>query len=920
MLDSYNEITGNKLQLHFHLPNGFSLVRLWRDKNTMIDGKWVDISDDLRSYRPTVLDVNKTGEPAMGIEPGSGGFAIRGVIPVIAPDGRQLGSAEVLQEFNPILKSATKEGEIYISLYANKSLLDFSVELQDADKYPPKGDFVRVIESQDGFIENLITAEFLSQGKNGIYIEKNATVTHAAMPLSDYRGNQVGVIVCSVNTDEISTLANNASIILAIALLCIAVVPAFLWLLGMRRLITNPVNMIKAKIQDIAEDRANLTEQIPCRQKDEIGELAGWFNTLTGKVDTIITERHEMAHWYKSILDAIPFIIFVQDTEMKWTFINTTAEQWMGKKLEDRVGILCRNSGIDICNTENCAIVCARRGLKQTGFKSDGISFHVNVETLKNLHDETIGYVEVVQDITEVERLTMQHMEAEAASRAKSMFLANMSHEIRTPMNAIIGMTNVAKSTDDMEKIKYALEKIEISSQHLLGVINDILDMSKIESGKLELSPIEFNFEDMLKRVVTVSTFRVTEKKQVLTVHIDKDIPDFLIGDEQRLAQVVTNLLGNAVKFTPENGSIDIYAKLIGKDNDGICSVQINVTDTGIGLSDEQKPKLFQSFQQAESDTSRKFGGTGLGLAISKSIVEMMDGNIWVESEFGKGATFAFTVKMKISDKYEKSNHEWKGIRILVVDDNKFILDSMTVMLNRYGAHCDTAISSKAALELIEKNGAYDMCFIDFLMPEINGIELTKIIKEKKDDSSYMVMISGVERSYIEDEAREAGIDKFISKPLFPSDISDAMNGFLGIESIKEQKKEIDCNFEGRHILLAEDIDINREIVMTLLEPTMLEIDCAENGKEAVRMFNEAPDRYNMIFMDIQMPEMDGYEAVRRIRALDVPKAKTIPIIAMTANVFKEDIDKCLEAGMNGHIGKPIDLDEIIQKLRAYIC
>jgi signal transduction histidine kinase/DNA-binding response OmpR family regulator/iron only hydrogenase large subunit-like protein len=508
---------------------------------------------------------------------------------------------------------------------------------------------------------------------------------------------------------------------------------------------------------------------------------------------------------------------------------------------------------------------------------------------------------------------------ASDASLAKSNFLANMSHEIRTPMNAIIGMTNIAKSTDNLERIKYAVDKIEISANHLLGVINDILDMSKIEAGKFELSPTEFSFENMLKRVVTVSTFRVSERKQILAVDIDKDIPDFLIGDEQRLAQIVTNLLGNAVKFTPERGSIDISAKLLDADENGLCTIQIDVKDTGIGLSEEQQAKLFKSFSQAESDTARKFGGTGLGLAISKNIVEMMDGKIWVKSKPSKGSAFSFTVKMKDAEKCGKKAHDWKTIRALVVDDNKAALDTVKIILNRFGAVCDTAFSSNEALDLVEKNGAYNIYFIDFLMPGINGIELTKILRKKNHEDSHIVMISGEERLLIEDEAIEAGINRFIAKPLFPSDIADAVNECLGVEFAKEQQSNIDCTFEGHRILLAEDVDINREIVLAMLEPTMLEIDCAENGKEAVRMFNEAPDRYDMIFMDIQMPEMDGYEAARQIRAFGLPNAQTIPIVAMTANVFKEDVERCLEAGMNAHVGKPLDFDEVISILKKYL-
>ena len=294
MLDSHFRITGSYLQLHFHLPNGLSLVRLWRERQTRVDGEWIDISDDLRSYRPTVLDVNRTGEIAMGIESGSGGFAIRGVIPVMTPDGRQIGSAEVLQDFNPVLDAVTDEGAISISLYANNDILEFSVELQDLQRYPHKGDFVRIVESRDSLAESLISAELLARGKYGVFFEDHGFLTLATFPLTDYRGSQVGVIVCAMNTTAISAVSHRAAVILAIMLVGMAITPTIALLFLLRALVTRPLNRIKAIIKDIAEDRADLSDKVPSRQADEIGDLARWFNTLTAKLDGILKERQEM--------------------------------------------------------------------------------------------------------------------------------------------------------------------------------------------------------------------------------------------------------------------------------------------------------------------------------------------------------------------------------------------------------------------------------------------------------------------------------------------------------------------------------------------------------------------------------------------------------------------------------------------------
>jgi signal transduction histidine kinase/DNA-binding response OmpR family regulator len=533
----------------------------------------------------------------------------------------------------------------------------------------------------------------------------------------------------------------------------------------------------------------------------------------------------------------------------------------------------------------------------------------------------------VERDLREKER-DAARQQAERASRAKSEFLANMSHEMRTPMNAIIGMTSIAKSSRDLEKKEYCLNKIENASTHLLGVINDILDMSKIEANKFELSPAEFSFEKMLQKVVNVINFKVDEKHQNFSLHLDQQIPRMLYGDDQRLAQVITNLLSNAVKFTPEGGTIRLEAALERK-NGLLCTLKIAVIDSGIGISPEQQGRLFGSFEQAETGTSRKFGGTGLGLAISKRIVEMMNGEIHIESELGKGAAFIFTAQLEEAVgalEEVAAPVDWGSVRVLAVDDDPDIREYFGSIAERLGFSCDTAANGLEALSMLEKNGAYDFYFVDWKMPGLDGIELSRRIKESGGARSIVIMISAVDWNVVEDDAKQAGVDSFLSKPLFPSGIADCISRALGAEaqaasaSPQAEPAETAGTYEGKKILLAEDVDINREIVMTLLEPAALAIDCAENGVEAVRLFTESPGSYDMIFMDVQMPEMDGYEATRRIRAFETEQGrKPVPIIAMTANVFKEDIEQCLEAGMNGHVGKPLDLNDVMDKLAQYL-
>ncbi|MDR3020023.1 MAG: response regulator [Treponema sp.] len=538
------------------------------------------------------------------------------------------------------------------------------------------------------------------------------------------------------------------------------------------------------------------------------------------------------------------------------------------------------------------------------------------------------GIMLMLHDITDLER---SREEALAANHAKSLFLANMSHEIRTPMNAIIGMTAIGKSSTDSDRKDYSFNKIEDASKHLLRIINDILDMSKIEAGKFELSLNEFNNKKTLKQVVNVISFKVYEKRQKFSIYIDHGIPKMLIGDDQQLAQVITNLLGNAVKFTPEEGSINLETKFLSE-QENVCTLQISIKDTGIGISPEQQARLFQPFQQAEAETTRKFGGTGLGLSISKSIVEMMGGKIWVESEEGAGSTFTFIIQAKRGND-TKTDVNLENVRVLAVDDDPYILEWFKETAQTFGTSFDTAENAEEALSFVEKNGCYNIYFIDWKMPGIDGVELTKKLKARcgNPDNKVVIMISAVDLSVIEEEAKQAGVDMFLSKPLFRSDLEDIIINSIGAnqqQKITEQPDD-QITFSDYRILLAEDVEINREIVLALLEPTLLKIDCAENGREAVRMFTKNPDDYNMIFMDLQMPEMDGLEATRQIREFEkelMAKSsdskilrKQIPIIALTANVFREDVEKCLAAGMNGHIGKPVVFDEVTGMLKKYL-
>lgn len=386
---------------------------------------------------------------------------------------------------------------------------------------------------------------------------------------------------------------------------------------------------------------------------------------------------------------------------------------------------------------------------------------------------------------------------------------------------------------------------------------------------------------------------------------------------------MITNLLSNAVKFTDEYGTVRLNANLVER-KENKCKVYIEVTDTGIGISEDRQKDLFLKFEQADGSISRKYGGTGLGLAISEQIVKLMGGELQLKSAPGKGSTFFFTVSLTLgkeqAPKVLREDANWGNLRILIVDDSIEVCDYFIEILNRFNVACDVAENAYESLGKIQQNGEHDIYFVDWQMPGMDGIELSKKIKEYDTCPSVIIMISSTDWDTIADDAKAAGVHLYLPKPLFPSDITSCIDECLGVNSSVESEAEPVYCFADYRVLLVEDIEINREILKALIEPTHLQIDCAKNGIEAVEIFSKNPKRYDLILMDVQMPEMDGYTATRVIRAMDdIPYAKTIPILALTANAFREDIEKCLSVGMNGHISKPINVEEIMCKLKQYL-
>lgn len=505
------------------------------------------------------------------------------------------------------------------------------------------------------------------------------------------------------------------------------------------------------------------------------------------------------------------------------------------------------------------------------------------------------------------------------ANQAKSEFLSNMSHDIRTPMNAIVGMTAIARSNiDDQEHVQNCLKKIAISSKHLLGLINDILDMSKIESGKMTLNIEQISLREILNGIATIVQPQMKTKKQKFDIYIHDIITESVYCDSVRLNQVLLNLLSNAIKFTSEEGMIEIaLSQVESPKGENFVRNIIQVKDNGIGMSKEFLPTIFDSFIREDNARVHKTEGTGLGMAITKYIVDAMNGSIEVESEKGKGTTFTITLDLEKALEIEEEMilPNWK---MLVVDDDELLCETTVSSLKSIGIDSEWTLSGQGAVDMAihahKKNNCYDVILMDWKLPDMDGIEAAKRIREELGDEIPILLVSAYDWEDMEQEARKAGISGFISKPLFKSTLYYGLKKFVKNE-IKDDKKPVEdipqSNLEGYHILLAEDNDLNWEIAEVLLSSIGATIDRAENGKICVEMLTESkPGSYDVILMDIRMPVMTGLEATVEIRKSEHPD-KDIPIIAMTADAFSDDMKKCLDCGMNAHIAKPIEIDVV---------
>ena len=511
---------------------------------------------------------------------------------------------------------------------------------------------------------------------------------------------------------------------------------------------------------------------------------------------------------------------------------------------------------------------------------------------------------------------------AEQANLAKTAFLSNMSHEIRTPMNAIIGLNNIAMNDPTAsEKVKEYLQKIGDSAQHLLGIINDILDMSRIESGRMTIRKEEFSFSKALEQVNTMISGQCRDKGIHYDCRIKGNIDECYVGDAMKLKQVMINILGNAVKFTPEGGSVTFVIEE-GPRYNGNATLHFTIQDTGVGISEAFLPHIFEPFSQEDSASANKYGSTGLGLPITKSIVELMNGQIEVESKKGSGTTFRIMITLGESSRKEEAApndlnpHE---LSVLVIDDDPIALEHAVIVLGQIGFSCDTAESGWEGIDKVRirhgRRDDYSLLLIDWRMPDMDGIETTRQIRSVVGQDTPIIILTSFNWDEIADEAKSAGVDTFVSKPLFASSVMDEFRQAFRLKHAASVGETADLS--GRRVLLAEDMSVNAEIMIMVLAMRNIEAELAVNGRIAVEMFKDhEPGYYDAILMDMRMPEMDGLEAARTIRNLDRNDAKTIPMIALTANAFDEDVQRSMQAGLNAHLSKPVDPDALFETLQ----
>ena len=852
-------------------------------------------------------------------------------------------------------------------------------------------------------LDERLNRKIFSATQGFAVFESNAEDRYAFFYTSPALGWKLAVVVAVAEIDrEIRTFVAKILLALVLALLLLS----GLTILGLQKFVIKPLTTLNAGTE-LIKRTGDLEYQIDIQARDEIGQLGQSFNDMINALkisknelkkhqdhlEDLVAERTaELTNSQKRLAQIINFlpdptwVVDDQGTVVTW---NRAMEKLLGIRAEDMVGKgdyeyalpfygEKRPVLIDLVREWDAAYEKEYLSVKKEEDILISESYHPHLGDggmylsataglLYNSEGEITGAIESLRDITDSKRMQAEliqaKQEADEANKAKSDFLANMSHEIRTPMNAVIGMTHLALKTNLTPKQKDYLQKIQSSANSLLGIINDILDFSKIEAGKLDMESVDFNLEDVLEGLADLVAIKAQKKADLeILFATARNVPRFLVGDPLRLGQVLINLANNAVKFT-DSGEIVVSTELFKHSGDKVI-LKFAVSDSGIGLTEEQKAKLFQSFSQADSSTTRKYGGTGLGLTISKRLVNMMDGDIWVDSKPGKGSTFSFTAtfglgKEKARERF-KPAPDLRNMKVLAVDDNATSREILQDMLDSFSFDVTLAASAKEGLAELENappDRPFELVIMDWKMPGMDGIEAAEIIKNHKGLTKIpaIIMVTAYGREEVMQKAERVGLDGFLIKPLGSSVLFDTIMQAFGKvvpEVSRTARQETDAlaleRIKGARVLLAEDNEINQQVAKEILEGAGLIVDLAGDGKQAVDAVQK--NSYDAVLMDIQMPVMDGYAATRKIREWEgekrksevgmrnaetevggqqsedrsaashlAPRTSNLPIIAMTAHAMAGDEQVSLKAGMNDHVTKPIDPDQLFAALQRWI-